>query len=319
VLNGMSLAISDFIIPILVYARGSAHDMIVNQKDSLILMASTDTVCSVVNELVRKGISDILLFGLPRRRNESGTVAASGVGAVQLAVKNIKRAFGSSVNVITDVCVCQYNFSGHCGIFDNRGLVVDNNKSLDLLKDIAISHAESGGDCVAPSSMMDGQVFSIRQALNEDGYHKVKIMSYSAKHASSLYGPFRSLTFDKNASAKKVPLDKFSYQLSYSNRREAIREIYLDINEGADMVMIKPALWYLDLVHEVKQLIDLPLVVQVVSGEYLMLGKGIDESFKSSRINGFITSLLSIKRAGSDKIITYISMDLLGYLAKDQY
>ena len=142
-LNDMSLAVSDFIIPILVYPSGLEHYMTVNHKDSLILMASTDTVCSVVNELFRRGISDILLFGLPRRRNESGTVAASGVGAVQLAVKNIKRAFGSSVNVITDVCVCQYNFSGHCGIFDNVDLVVDNNKSLDLLKDIAISHAES--------------------------------------------------------------------------------------------------------------------------------------------------------------------------------
>jgi porphobilinogen synthase len=319
VLNRMSLSVSDFIIPILVYPRGLEHKMIVNQNDNLILMASTDTVCSVVNDLVRKGISDILLFGLPRRRNECGIVAASGMGAVQLAVKNIKRAFGSSVNVITDVCVCQYNFSGHCGIFDNRSLIVDNNKSLDLLNEVAISHAESGADCVAPSSMMDGQVFSIRQALNENGYHKVKIMSYSAKHASSLYGPFRSLTFDKNAYAKKVSLDKFSYQLPYSNRREAIREIHLDISEGADMVMIKPALWYLDLVHEVKQLIDLPLMVQVVSGEYLMLGKGMDESIRSSRIHRLITSLLAIKRAGSDKIITYISMDLLRYLTKDLY
>jgi porphobilinogen synthase len=314
----MSLAVSDFIIPILVSPRGLEHGMAVNQESSLILMAFTDTVCSVVDELVKRGISDILLFGLPQRRNVSGTGAASEMGAVQLAVKNIKRAFGSSVNVVTDVCVCQYNLSGHCGIFDNRGQVVDNNKSLDLLKNIAISHAESGADCVAPSSMMDGQVFSIRQALNEDGYRRVKIMSYSAKHASSLYGPFRTLTFDKNASGKKAPLDKYSYQLPYSNRREAIREIELDINEGADMVMIKPALWYLDLVHEVKQLIDHPLVVQVVSGEYMMLGRGMGEGTKSKRVHGFITSLLSVKRAGSDKIITYISMDLLAYLTKNQ-
>jgi len=314
----MSLTVSDLIIPILVY-QGSLKDLIVPDQERIpILISSSDKICSLVDELVRKGISDILLFGLPHKRNESGTGAADETGAVQVAVKNIKQAFGSSVNVITDVCVCQYNFSGHCGISDNNGRVVHNFKSLHLLNKIATSHADSGADCVAPSSMMDGQVYSIRQALDANGFRTVKIMSYSAKHASSLYGPFRSVAFDKSGSSN-ITLDKSTYQLPYSNRREAIREIEQDINEGADMVMIKPAFWYLDLVYEVKQIIDVPLVVQIVSGEYLMFRKDMREEIKCNRINEFIESLISVKRAGSDKLITYISMDLLGYFTKSLY
>jgi porphobilinogen synthase len=312
----VSLTVSDLIIPILVYPRSQKHLVIDIRKGGPILASSDDEICLLVNDLIQNGITDVLLFGLPYERDQYGTSAADKSGAVQVATKEIKRDIGSAVNVITDVCVCQYNFSGHCGILDNNYDNVDNFKSLALLDKIAISHADSGADCVAPSSMMDGQVYSIRNSLNSRGFGAVKIMSYSAKHASSLYGPFRSVAFAKSKS-RDLAFDKSAYQLSYSNRREAIREIEEDISEGANMVMIKPTLWYLDLVYEVKKMIDVPLVAQVVSGEYLMLLKG--DKIGGQIRGGFdelIETLISVKRAGSDRVITYIAMDSLEQINK---
>lgn len=307
----MSLTVSDLIIPILVYPRRLKHLIFDIRKRGQILASSDDEISLLVNELIRYGITDVLLFGLPFKRDQNGTSAADKFGAVQVATKEIKREIGSAVNVITDVCVCQYNFSGHCGIWDKNCDNVDNLKSLSLLNKIANSHAESGADCVAPSSMMDGQVYSIRKSLDSGGFGAVKIMSYSAKHASSLYGPFRSVAFARSRS-RDLALDKSAYQVAYSNRREAIREIGQDISEGANMVMIKPTLWYLDLVYEIKKMIDVPLVVQVVSGEYLMLLRG--KKLGGQLHDGFdelIESLISVKRAGSDRVITYIAMDFL--------
>lgn len=312
----MSLTVSDLIIPILVYPRRMKHLIFDVRKRGQILASSEDEISLLVNGLIKNGITDILLFGLPFRRDQNGTSAADKSGAVQVAIKEIKRDIGSTVNVITDVCVCQYNFSGHCGIWDNSSDNVDNLKSLSLLDKIAISHAESGADCVAPSSMMDGQVYSIRKSLDSSGFGAVKIMSYSAKHASSLYGPFRSVAFAKSR-FRGMAFDKSSYQLSYSNRREAIREIGQDISEGANMVMIKPTLWYLDLVYEIKKIVEVPLVVQVVSGEYLML---LCEEKIGGQMHGrfdeLIETLISVKRAGSDRVITYIAMDFLRQISK---
>jgi porphobilinogen synthase len=312
----VSLTVSDLIIPILVYPRSLKHFFLDTQKGGSILVSSDDRICSLVIDLINNGITDILLFGLPCKRDEGGTAAADKSGAVQVATRMIKHDFGSTVNVITDVCVCQYNISGHCGISDNSYSNVDNFKSLALLEKIATSHADSGADCVAPSSMMDGQVSSIRQALDSHGFGAVKIMSYSAKHASSLYGPFRSVAFARNNS-QDLAFNKSAYQLPYSNRREAIREIEQDINEGANMVMIKPTLWYLDLVYEVKKMIDVPLVVQVVSGEYLMLRnrEGV-RGDKRDIHNELFETLISVKHAGSDRVITYITMDFLKHVAK---
>jgi len=312
----VSLTVSDLIIPILVYPRSLKHFILDTQKGGSILVSSDDRICSLVIDLINNGITDILLFGLPCKRDEGGTAAADKSGAVQVATRMIKHDFGSTVNVITDVCVCQYNISGHCGISDNSYSNVDNFKSLALLEKIATSHADSGADCVAPSSMMDGQVSSIRQALDSHGFGAVKIMSYSAKHASSLYGPFRSVAFARNNS-QDLAFNKSAYQLPYSNRREAIREIEQDINEGANMVMIKPTLWYLDLVYEVKKMIDVPLVVQVVSGEYLMLRNR--EGVRGDNLdihNELFETLISVKHAGSDRVITYITMDFLKHVAK---
>jgi porphobilinogen synthase len=312
----VSLTVSDLIIPILVYPRRMKHLIFDVRKRGQILASSEDEISLLVNGLIKNGITDILLFGLPFRRDQNGTSAADKSGAVQVAIKEIKRDIGSTVNVITDVCVCQYNFSGHCGIWDNSSDNVDNLKSLSLLDKIAISHAESGADCVAPSSMMDGQVYSIRKSLDSSGFGAVKIMSYSAKHASSLYGPFRSVAFAKSR-FRGMAFDKSSYQLSYSNRREAIREIGQDISEGANMVMIKPTLWYLDLVYEIKKIVEVPLVVQVVSGEYLML---LCEEKIGGQMHGrfdeLIETLISVKRAGSDRVITYIAMDFLRQISK---
>jgi len=312
----VSLTVSDLIIPILVYPRSLKHFILDTQKGGSILVSSDDRICSLVIDLINNGITDILLFGLPCKRDEGGTAAADKSGAVQVATRMIKHDFGSTVNVITDVCVCQYNISGHCGISDNGYSNVDNFKSLALLEKIATSHADSGADCVAPSSMMDGQVNSIRQALDSHGFGAVKIMSYSAKHASSLYGPFRSIAFARNNS-QDLAFDKSAYQLPYSNRREAIREIEQDISEGANMVMIKPTLWYLDLVYEVKKMIDVPLVVQVVSGEYLMLRnrEGVRGDNRDIH-NELFKTLISVKHAGSDRVITYITMDFLKHVAK---
>lgn len=311
----MSLTVSDLIIPILVYPRSLKHLIFDIREGGPILASSDEEICLIVNDLIKNGITDVLLFGLPYKRDQYGTSAADKSGAVQVATKEIKRYIGSTVNVITDVCVCQYNFSGHCGISKNTNDSVDNFKSLALLDKIAISHADSGADCVAPSSMMDGQVYSIRKSLDSCGFGAVKIMSYSAKHASSLYAPFRSIAFARQPD--DLALDKSTYQLSYSNRREAIREIERDITEGANMVMIKPTLWYLDLVYEVKKMIDVPLVVQVVSGEYLMLLTR--EKVKGQISSGFdalIETLISVKRAGSDRVITYIAMDYLEQINK---
>jgi porphobilinogen synthase len=255
--------------------------------------------------IVDGGIPSIIVFGIPKNRDSRGSAAAGRQGVVQRAVRAIKSAFGSSLNVVTDVCICQYNLSGHCGIIANNR--VDNDATLKVLAEIATSHAEAGADVIAPSSMMDGQVRAIKNALA--GYAKTMILSYSAKHASSLYTPFRSAAFAKPRSR----LDKSSYQVSYANPRQVLMEIETDINEGADMVMIKPALAYLDLVRMVKDRFGYPVAVQNVSGEYAMI--------KDAAMRGWVDeeewkvcSVASIKRAGADRIISYFALDVAKHL-----
>ena len=256
-----------------------------------------------VQAIADAGISSIIVFGIPKTRDSNGSPAADRNGVVQQAVGAIKSGFGSSMNVTTDVCVCQYNLSGHCGIL--RKGRVDNDATLEVLEEIAKSHVEAGADIVAPSSMMDGQVRAIKNAIGR----KTKILSYSAKHASSLYTPFRSAAF---ANAKQR-IDKSSYQVSYANKRQAMMEIETDINEGADMVMLKPALAYLDLVRIAKDRFSIPIAVQNVSGEYAMI--------KAAAMHGLIDeeewkvcSIASIRRAGADMIISYFSLDVAKYL-----
>lgn len=262
-----------------------------------------------VYNIMDTGISSIIIFGIPDKRNGKGSFAIDKNGVVQQALKKIKKEFGNSLNVITDVCVCQYNLSGHCGLVINNK--VDNDSSLNLLSKIALSHAEAGADVVAPSSMMDGQVYSIKKSLKEYGFQKTKILSYSAKHLSSLYTPFRSVAYSKICQFDI--LDKSSYQIAYTNPRQILREIETDINEGADMVMVKPGIVHLDLICRIKEKFDFPTAVQSVSGEYAMI--------KAAAMHGWIeeeewkvNSLASIKRAGADRIISYFSMDIATYL-----
>ncbi len=264
-----------------------------------------DRVERHVQSILDTGISSLIVFGIPKIRDHQGSQAFDENGVVQKAIRAIKSGFGRSVHVVTDVCVCQYNLTGHCGITAHGSSVVDNDATLGVLSKIAASHAEAGADVVAPSSMMDGQVHAIRSELAARGL-KASILSYSAKHSSSLYTPFRSAAFVKKAKSR---LDKSSYQVSYSNPRQVIREIETDINEGADMVMIKPALAYLDLVRMIKDKFSFPVVVQNVSGEYAMI--------KAAGIRGLIdeedwkvSSIASIRRAGADKIISYFALDV---------
>ena len=259
-----------------------------------------------VQSVVDSGISSVIVFGIPKNRDQKGSSAFDRKGVVQRAARAIKSGFGGSVSVATDVCVCQYNLSGHCGIV--AGGRVDNDATLHVLAEIAASHAEAGADVVAPSSMMDGQVYAIKGALYANGL-KATILSYSAKHASSLYAPFRSAAFAKTTSR----IDKSPYQVSYANPRQVLMEIETDINEGADMIMIKPALAYLDLVRMVKDRFSHPVAVQNVSGEYAMI--------KAAAIRGLVdeeewkvSSIASIKRAGADRIISYFALDIAKYL-----
>lgn len=260
-----------------------------------------------VQSIADNGISSILIFGIPITRDPIGSSAFDRNGIVQHAIREIKSSFGDAISVATDVCICQYNLTGHCGIVSN-GCNIDNDSTLKILAKIAVSHAEAGADVIAPSAMMDGQVYAIKNELHNRKLD-ASVLSFSAKHASSLYAPFRSAAFTKLV----TQLDKSSYQVSYSNSRDTLREIETDINEGADMVMIKPALMYLDLVSMVKNRFNYPVAVQNVSGEYAMI--------KAAAMRGWIeeeewkvNTIASIKRAGADKIISYFVLDVAKYL-----
>lgn len=259
-----------------------------------------------VQEIADAGMSSVIIFGIPKSRDAKGSGAFGRNGVVQNAAREIKSAFGRSVNIITDVCLCQYNLSGHCGFMSNGR--VDNDSTVVALAEIATSHADAGADVVAPSAMMDGQVRVIRQALDAGGF-SARILSYSAKHASSLYTPFRSAAFQSRGA-----IDKSSYQVGYANPRQAMREMAQDILEGADMVMVKPALVYLDLVKRAKEAFRTPVAVQNVSGEYAMIkaaakrGLVDEEEWK-------VMSMAAMRRAGADRIISYFALDIARYLA----
>lgn len=260
-----------------------------------------------VERIVAKRIKSIILFGVPTTRTANGSNAMARDGIVQKAINKIRRHFGSRLTVLADVCVCQYNTTGHCGVVNERGKI-DNDSTLGLLARIAVSHVEAGADVVAPSAMMDGQVQAIRRELKKRGLC-ARILSYSAKHSSPLYAPFRSAAFAEARTA----LDKSSYQLSYANPRQAMREIELDINEGADMVMIKPALPYLDLIRMAKDTFNFPLAAQNVSGEYAMIKAAAMQGLIDEEVCK-VSVLGSIRRAGADRIISYFAADVAEYL-----
>lgn len=244
------------------------------------------------------GIPSIILFGIPSHKDEIGSGAYDAKGIVQEAIRAIKKAV-PKLAVIADVCMCEYTSHGHCGIIKGRD--VDNDATIKILAKIALSYAEAGADIVAPSAMMDGQVKAIKKALAENNYRRVKIMAYSAKYASNFYGPFR----DAAESSARFG-DRKTYQLDYHNSNEALLEARLDIEEGADMVMVKPALGYQDIIYRIKKELKFPLACYSVSGEYAML--------KAAGLKGVLEMLTGFKRAGADLIITYSALEAAKWL-----
>ena len=247
-------------------------------------------------------IRAILLFGIPSHKDDNATSAYDDQGIVQQSTDIIRKHFGDNIAILTDVCLCQYSSHGHCGIVKNQ--TVDNDNTIITLRKVAISHARVGADFVAPSAMMDGQVKAIREGLDNAGYSDTGIIGYSAKHASPLYAPFRDV-------AHSMPNfgDRRSYQMPTSNAREAIREIEFDINEGVDIIMIKPAIPYLDLIYQAKTTTTLPVCAYSVSGEYALIKAAADEGWidENAVMSEF---MISIKRAGADMIITYYAMQM---------
>lgn len=254
----------------------------------------------VVHSVVEAGIAGILLFGIPATKDEIGSGAWNDEGVVQQAVRKIKHLHPELV-VITDVCLCEYTSHGHCGMIEGETIL--NDATLDLLARTAVSHARAGADLVAPSDMMDGRVLAIRRALDGEGFQNTPILSYAAKYASAFYGPFRQ-------AADSAPAfgDRRSYQMDTANCREALREIQLDIEQGADIIMIKPALAYLDVIREARNRFDIPIAAYNVSGEYSMVKAAAEKGWIDEK-KVVLEILTSIKRSGADMILTYHALD----------
>ncbi len=288
----------DFILPLFViYGRGVENPIPSMPGHSQL---SPELAASRALEARGLGIPGVMLFGIPERKDEVGSSALDPSGPVQLAIKEIKDKAPDMV-VITDVCLCEYTTHGHCGIIKGRD--VDNDATLEVLREMALSHARAGCDMVSPSDMMDGRVAAIRGVLDESGYSHIPIMSYSAKYASAFYGPFRE-------AAGSTPGfgDRKGYQMDPPNSEEALREVMLDIEEGADIVMVKPALPYLDIIRRVKEETGYPVAAYNVSGEYSMIKAAAQKGWIDEE-KVMMETLISIKRAGAGLILTYFAED----------
>ena len=293
------LAPDDLILPLFVCPGRGVKREVTSMPG--VAQMSVDNIVAEARETFAAGVPAVILFGLPERKDDIGSEAWNDDGEVQRAIREIKERV-PGLAVISDVCMCEYTDHGHCGVV--RDGDVDNDATLEVLVREALSHARAGADIVAPSDMMDGRVGAIRDALDENGFHQVAIMAYSAKFASAFYGPFRE-------AADSAPQfgDRRSYQMDPPNGDEAIREVMYDLEEGADIVMVKPALAYLDLIWRVKQEFGVPVAAYNVSGEYSMI--------RAAGINGWLDEkratlevLTSIKRAGADLILTYFAKDV---------
>jgi len=291
-----ALSVDDFVYPLFVREGKGLKEPIKSMTGCFHF--SPDTIAAEARDVAELGIPAVLLFGLPAKKDAAGSEAWAENGAVQRAVREIKKAVPELL-VITDVCLCEYTDHGHCGVISNGK--VDNDATCELLAKVALSHAQAGADIVAPSDMMDGRVRYIREALEENGFSDTAIMSYAAKYASAFYGPFRD-------AAESAPAfgDRRGYQMDPANGDQAMAEIALDIEEGADIVMIKPALCFLDIIHRAGQRFDRPLAAYNVSGEYMMLNTAADAGLLD-RNAAMMEMLTSIKRAGADIIITYFA------------
>ena len=294
---------SDLIYPMFVVEGENIKNPVESMPN--VYQYSLDRIDEILNEVEKSGISGILIFGIPKHKDEYATEAYNDNGITQQAVRYIKKNYPSLI-IIADVCLCEYTSHGHCGVVCGEKIL--NDETLPLLSKMAVSLAKAGADIIAPSDMMDGRVSAIRNALDENGFIDTPILSYSAKFASAYYSPFR----DAAESAPEFG-DRKTYQMDHANGREALREIADDISEGADMVMVKPALAYLDIIKSARERFDLPLVAYNVSGEYAMV--------KADAQNGWIDekkivseNMIAIKRAGADIIITYHALDVARWI-----
>ena len=296
------IAVDDFIAPMFVREDISEPQPI--QSLPGVVQHTQDSLRAEVKELISLGVPGVVLFGLPSRKDATGSEAWNPDGVIQIALNNLRSDHGDDIVAIADLCVDEYTDHGHCGVLTDQG-DVDNDATLELYQKVALAQAEAGADMVAPSGMMDGQVAAIRQALDANGHELVPVFAYSAKYASAEYGPFREAV-DVNIVGGG---NRKSYQQDPANAREAMEEIRLDIAEGADLIMVKPALAYLDVIAQARAQFDVPLAAYHVSGEYAML--------KAAALNGWIDGpqiaiehLTAIKRAGADIILTYLAREI---------
>jgi len=293
-----TLAPADFVYPMFVTGGRGVREPIASMPGQFRL--STDAAVALAREAHGLGVPAVILFGIPAHKDATGSAAADPDEAVQRTARALKDAL-PDLCVVTDVCLCEYTDHGHCGLVE-KGEVL-NDPSLDLLAAAAVSHARAGADVVAPSDMMDGRVGHIRRALDAEGFSGVAILAYSAKYASAFYGPFRE-------AAGSTPQfgDRRAYQMDPANAREALREVALDVAEGADMVMVKPALPYLDVLARVRDAVDVPVAAYNVSGEYAMLEAAAANGWLD-RNRAILETLTSIRRAGADVVLTYHALD----------
>lgn len=300
-----SLSPDDFIYPLFATFGKKVRKEIKSMPGCF--QESPDMIVRHAKDVYSLGIPAILLFGIPEHKDEIGSGAYDPAGVVQKAIVAIKNKV-PDLYVITDVCMCEYTSHGHCGIIENGE--VKNDPTLELLAKEAVSHAKAGADMVAPSDMMDGRVGAIREALDSEGFTETPIMSYAAKYASSFYGPFRE-------AAESTPQfgDRRSYQMDPSNRREALKEVSLDVEEGADIVMVKPAMTYLDIISDVRESFDLPVAAYNVSGEYSVIKAAAKLGWIDEK-RAMMEVLTSIKRAGADLILTYFAKEAAKVLNK---
>jgi len=299
-----SLSPDDFIYPLFV-THGKGVKKSITSMPGCYQM-SVDNIVREAERAYKHGIPAVILFGIPEHKDERASGAYSSKGIVQRAIKAIKDKV-PELMVITDVCLCEYTSHGHCGVVKDGKIL--NDPTLELLAKEALSHAKAGADMVAPSDMMDGRIAAIRETLDANGFEDIPIMSYAAKYASAFYGPFRE-------AAESAPQfgDRRSYQMDPPNRREALREVALDIEEGADIVMVKPAMCYLDIISDVKDAFDVPVAAYNVSGEYSMVKAASEKGWiDEKRI--MMEILTSIKRAGADLILTYFAIEAVKELS----
>jgi len=296
------LSISDLIQPLFVRPGRGIREPIPSMPGNY--RFSVDELIKEIKEIKDRGILAIILFGIPEKKDRLGTDAYAKDGIIQRAVREIKEKVPDII-VITDVCLCEYTDHGHCGIIKDGE--VDNDATLPLLGEIAVSQVQAGADIVAPSGMMDGGVMAIRKALDAAGFIHIPIMAYSAKYASAFYGPFRD-------AAESAPMfgDRRGYQMDPANAEEAVREVELDLAEGADIVMVKPALPYLDVIYRVKKAINRPLAAYNVSGEFSMIKAAIERGWLDEKV--ILEVLTAIKRAGADLILTYFAKEVAAWL-----